>query len=366
MNRKFSLVLIAALGLTPCLAAYVHAQADKQADENEALWIHLDRNESGWLSGNELNGGWVKYDTDADGEVTKAEFMAGRVSEGPASQPKSQQAIGATSEADRVKDAALFVKLDTSGEGYLDGGELKEDAFQRYDADADGRVVLAEFAAGRAKDRLAGAITGSTKRTPVRQKPAAAAQRTPSKKAATGRTSQGTSPKAPAAKPSSGSKFKKGDEIEAWDTGWYKARVLEVGTGEHQGSYMVHFEGYSSASDHWVQAKNIRVRPGAEPAVPPRAGKYYLQGYGNIYNPIYLGYFILSGGNQYRFYNMGNKLIGTGRYRFSGASKKVSWLSGPFKKSNWGGKFEVSRQGKTHSITVNRATVASNSTDSRR
>ena len=89
-------------------------------------------------------------------------------------------------------------------------------------------------------------------------------------------------------------------------------------------------------------------------------------GYGNIYNPIRIGYFILSGGSQYRFYNLGDQLIGAGRYRFNATSKTVEWQSGPFKKSGWGGRFEISREGKTHSITVNRATVGSNSSDSRR
>lgn len=63
---------------------------------------------------------------------------------------------------------------------------------------------------------------------------------------------------------------------------------------------------------------------------------------------------------------MGDKLIGTGRYRFNGASKKVSWLSGPFRKANWGGEFQISREGKTHTIRINRATIGTNSTDSRR
>ena len=161
--------------------------------------------------------------------------------------------------------------------------------------------------------------------------------------------------------------FKKGDLVEAWNTGWYKGHILEVGTGEHKGYYFVHFDGYSSASDQWVQAKNVQARQ--TPKVysgPPRAGRYLLMGYGNPRNPLHIGYFILSGGKQYRFYSMGNKLIGAGRYRFNTASKTVEWQTGPFKKNGWGGKFEISREGKTHTISVNRATIGTNSSDSRR
>ena len=169
MNRKFqSLLLLLAFVAAPALAGRAFAQAE----DDEALWKTLDRNESGWLSGNELNGGWVKYDTDADGEVTKAEFLAGRGAETAAPQPN--RGGGATSERDRVMDAVLFVKLDTSGEGYLDGGELTGSTFQRYDTNADGRVVLAEFAAGRAKDRLEGTTPARVVPAPARQNPPAA------------------------------------------------------------------------------------------------------------------------------------------------------------------------------------------------
>jgi hypothetical protein len=206
-----------------------------------------------------------------------------------------------------------------------------------------------------------GAATPSTGSAPTSKK---AVSKTVVSKSASQRSPQRASI---AAKAHNGGNLQKGDAIEAWDTGWYKARVLEIGTGEHHGYYLVRFDGYSSASDRWVQAKNIRVAPRPNSSAPPRAGKYLIMGYGgNINNPIHIGYFILSGGNQYRYYNMGNKLLGAGRYRFNATSKEVRWLSGPFKKANWGGKVEISRQGKTHTITINRATIGTNSTDSRR
>ena len=140
-----SLPVVAAVGAPA--GAFVQ---DGSKASDEALWTQLDRNQSGWLSGNELDGGWVRYDRDADGEVTKAEFFAGRGAEAPARQTG---ASGASNERNRALDAALFVKLDTSGEGYLDGGELEKATLLRYDANGDGRVVLLEFAAGRAGDR---------------------------------------------------------------------------------------------------------------------------------------------------------------------------------------------------------------------
>ena len=49
--------------------------------EDEALWKKLDWNPDGWLDGKELEGGWLKFDTDGNGEVTRAEFLTGRAKE---------------------------------------------------------------------------------------------------------------------------------------------------------------------------------------------------------------------------------------------------------------------------------------------
>jgi EF hand len=49
--------------------------------DDEALWKKLDWNPDDVLDGKELEGGWVKYDLDKNGEVSKAEFLAGRAKE---------------------------------------------------------------------------------------------------------------------------------------------------------------------------------------------------------------------------------------------------------------------------------------------
>lgn len=160
-----------------------------------------------------------------------------------------------------------------------------------------------------------------------------------------------------------GQKFEVGDAVEAWNITWYKGHVMEIGTGkQYTGDYLVRYDEFGN--DQWFAAKNVRaIQTVKVYSGPPRAGRYLVMGYGNLSNPLHLGYFVLKGGNEYRFYTMGDKLIGTGRYRFVAASKTVSWLSGPFKQSKWDGKFEISREGKTHNISLNRATLGTNSTD---
>jgi hypothetical protein len=58
------------------------------------------------------------------------------------------------------------------------------------------------------------------------------------------------------------------------------------------------------------------------------------------------------------------KTIGSGHFKFNAKSKSVNWTDGPFKQAAFTGGFRVEREGKTHVIQLNRATIASNSTDS--
>jgi hypothetical protein len=97
----------------------------------------------------------------------------------------------------------------------------------------------------------------------------------------------------------------------------------------------------------------------------PRSGKYNVLSYGSPSNPpIRLGYFDLIAGGSYRFFDNGGNLVGEGKYAFDAASKRVTWISGPFKDNGWDGGFEVSREGKTHIIRLKRSTIGTNSTDS--
>jgi hypothetical protein len=159
--------------------------------------------------------------------------------------------------------------------------------------------------------------------------------------------------------------FKVGDAVEAWNITWYKGRIVEIGTGkENTADYLVDFDDFKL--HQWFKAKNVRaLQAPKEYAGPPRAGKYLVMSYGNPRNPLPLGYFLLKGGSEYRFYTLADKLIGSGTYRFDAAAKLLTWVSGPFKESRWDGKFEITREGKSHTIRFNRTTLGTNSTDER-
>lgn len=84
----------AAIWFLPLLAGFALAAPATYAQgaalaEDEALWKRLDITEDGWLDGKELDGGWKRFDASGDGEVTRAEFFAGRARErgGPAPKP---------------------------------------------------------------------------------------------------------------------------------------------------------------------------------------------------------------------------------------------------------------------------------------
>jgi len=152
--RRYRRLALLALGLSFAGQSGVHAE---NADD-ETLWKQLDITEDGWLSGKELDGGWAKYNTDGNGEVTRAEFVAGRV--------KERQG----NEADlRASDEKLFKELDISEDGYLSGKELEAGNARRYDANGDARVTREEFMAARVKLRQA---AGDTKATTPQGTPA--------------------------------------------------------------------------------------------------------------------------------------------------------------------------------------------------
>lgn len=155
--------------------------------------------------------------------------------------------------------------------------------------------------------------------------------------------------------------------------GWITGTVIEIGKGDQRGKVKVHADGYPD--DFWVRAtmsSAIRKAPGAGPAPAstasrsPRLGKYLIQSFGASSNPLHLGHLELGAGGRYKFLDMGGKVTGDGRYEYDSQANKISWISGPILTNKWGGKFEVSREGKTHSIRFTRTTVGTNSTDNAR
>lgn len=106
------------------------------AATDDEVFSKLDTNEDGVLSGKEATT-VRQFDADKDGEVTKAEYLAGIVSE--------RKALLS------INDSKLFAERDTNEDDVLSGKEIK--GFENYDADSDGEVSRKEFDQGRAADR---------------------------------------------------------------------------------------------------------------------------------------------------------------------------------------------------------------------
>lgn len=99
-------------------------------------------------------------------------------------------------------------------------------------------------------------------------------------------------------------------------------------------------------------------------ATGPRPGKYLILSYGaTTQPPLNLGYVILEGGTTYKVFLPGDKPAGMGKYSYDSTKKAVIWETGPYVKE-FGGGFEIDREGKTHKIRLKRTTIATNSTDS--
>lgn len=161
--------------------------------------------------------------------------------------------------------------------------------------------------------------------------------------------------------------YQVGQKVEAWNVSWYKATVIEVGSGDKTGYIKVHYDDYSSASDQYLKESSIRILKNKlvdNYSAGPRNGNYFIQSYGsNIYNTLILGYFDLNNG-KYKYYDAGKNLIGSGTYLYDANNKQVTWQSGDLKKYNPTATFEISREGKTHVIKLLRGTWGSNSADS--
>ncbi len=160
-------------------------------------------------------------------------------------------------------------------------------------------------------------------------------------------------------------KYQVGQKVEAYNVTWYKATVTGFGSGDLAGYIKVHYDDYSSASDQYLKASSIRIpknTPADNYTAGPRNGRYTILSYGNIYNPITLGYFDLNNGS-YTYYDAAKKPIGKGIYQYDGNSKEVKWQSGPLKDYGANAGFEIDREGKTHKIRLKYSTIGTNSTD---
>ena len=77
MLRKRKFVLFLSTSLLGSQFLFNTAAFAQESDE--ALWLQLDTNRDGWLDGRELDTVGLRFDTDGDREVTKAEFLVGRL-----------------------------------------------------------------------------------------------------------------------------------------------------------------------------------------------------------------------------------------------------------------------------------------------
>lgn len=115
--------------------------------------------------------------------------------------------------------------------------------------------------------------------------------------------------------------------VEAFNSGRWKATIIEVGSGKMAGYIKVHDDDSSSTSDQYLKASSIRevkTKATENYAVGPRNGRYSIRSYGGkINNTIILGYFDLNKGT-YKYYDAVKKLIGSGIYTYNASSKQVT------------------------------------------
>lgn len=119
----------------------------------------------------------------------------------------------------------------------------------------------------------------------------------------------------------------------------------------------------------WIVLSAVAIfasQLGAAEGDAPRLGKYRILSYGAVGKPpLALGTFVLETNSTYKVFLPGDKPAGEGTYAFDAAKKSVVWKTGPYAEDkNWGGAFEVDREGKTHKIRLKRTTIGTNSTDS--
>ena len=86
--RPASLFSTVCTALILATSGTTHANIAQTTADDEKRFKRADITEDGWLSGTELQSGWLKYDTDGNKEVTRAEFLTGRAKERGAAGPK--------------------------------------------------------------------------------------------------------------------------------------------------------------------------------------------------------------------------------------------------------------------------------------
>jgi len=130
--------------------------------------------------------------------------------------------------------------------------------------------------------------------------------------------------------------FKPGDKVQAWNSTWYDATIVSIGSGTYDGYYYVHYDGQAGGgSQQYIRADNIRPRPNAPntPAAPvskasAATGNFSCFGY-NGGPPMFRWYLDLSAGT----YRQHTPDLAPGRYASDGQS--ITFTTGPYAANGW-------------------------------
>jgi hypothetical protein len=153
--------------------------------------------------------------------------------------------------------------------------------------------------------------------------------------------------------------FRVGQQVEAYDNGWYPGSVMEVGSGKHEGDFLIHFQ---NLRDRWFSASRLRANgehTGGPHRPGPREGRYLLHTTGGS-TPAVVGALDLLPGARYRAWRTGGALLGEGLYRFDEPAGCVKWITGPYAELRYEGRFAAGTDGRRHRIQVKENIVASN------
>jgi hypothetical protein len=138
-----------------------------------------------------------------------------------------------------------------------------------------------------------------------------------------------------------------GDKVQGYDVDWYDATIVEVGTGDHAGQYLVKYDRFQGQK--WLSAASIRTRPGMSPpsgstaVVPP--GRYTCYGY-----PASAGVFrwYLDLGST--TYQQRTPDLPAGHYGYDAAHSAIMFVDGPYANNGWFGRLQ--RTGGRDSIVL--------------
>jgi hypothetical protein len=185
-----------------------------------------------------------------------------------------------------------------------------------------------------------------------------------------------------------------GQQVEVLTLGkWYPAEIVAV----REGKYEVHYAGLEDNRNEWVLSTRIRpkaatdvpeAKPGVTPSITsapayapassatasasgvvsasensssPRLGKYTVTSIGGSSGtPVAMGAFELLADGKYRFLDNNGRPVGEGQYTFDAAGKQLKWVSGPFQRTGWSGGWEVSPEGRTHTIKLTKVVSGTN------